>query len=194
MFDRTLNAALPNNLLQHEESLWRSFPPLTLYKGISDFLCFLILLFTPKQPDEILRWPRALISLSNTRNENHKVLEQSWRCFTYQKLRQCSQIPQPSPRVTSTSNRIKTTTIGLIIYKQSARTRLHHLTLSLAEWLRESSRTPGQTQGNLGLTALPHSLDLTPETKRWNLRSAQRSYFVQLHQEHREKPIPSNTR
>ena len=43
MFDRTLNAALPNNLLQHEESLRKSFLPLTLYKGISDFPYFLIL-------------------------------------------------------------------------------------------------------------------------------------------------------
>ena len=44
VFDRTLNPALPNNLLQDKESLKRSFPPLTLYKEISDFLCFLILL------------------------------------------------------------------------------------------------------------------------------------------------------
>ena len=32
-----------------------------------------------------------------------------------------------------------------------------------------SSRTPGETQGNLALTSLPHSLDLTPETKRLTL-------------------------
>ena len=138
--------------------------------------------FTPKQQDEILRWPRVLISLSNTSNENHLVLEQPWRHFTSLKLSQCSQIPQPSPRVTSTSNRIKTTTIGLVIYKHSKRTRLHDLTLSLAEWQRGSSCTRGEIQGNLALFSLPYSFDLTPETKRWNLRSAQRCYFVQLHQ------------
>ena len=138
--------------------------------------------FTPKQQDEILRCPRVLISLSNTRDENHKVLEHPWRHFTSLKLCQCSQLSQPSPRVTSTSNRIKTTTIGLVIYKHSKRTRLHDLTLSLEEWLRGSSCTRGETQGNLALFSLPYSFDLTPETKRWNLRSAQRCYFVQLHQ------------
>ena len=193
MFDRNLSAALPNKLLQHEESLRRTFPPLTLYKGISDFPCFLILMIYTKTT----RWNLALTlrphSLSNTRNENHKVLEQPWRDFTSLKLCQCSQIPQPSSRVTSTSNRIKTITIGLIIYKHFTRIRLHHLTLSLAEWLRGSSRTRWETQ-NLALASFPHSLDLTPETKRWNLRSAQRSYFIQLHQERREKLIPSNTR
>ena len=48
MFDRTFNVALPNNLLKYEESLRRSFPPLTLYKGISDFPYFLILLIYTK--------------------------------------------------------------------------------------------------------------------------------------------------
>ena len=94
-------------------------------------------------------------------------MQQPWRHFTSLKLCQYSQIPQQPPRVTSTSNRIKTTTIGLIIYKHSTRTRLHHLT-SL-QWLRGSSRTPGKTQGNLALTFLPHSLDLTSETKRLTL-------------------------
>ena len=148
--------------------------------------------FTLKQQDEILHWSRVLIPLSNIRHENHKVLKQPWRHFTSLNLYQCSQIPQPSPRVTSTSNRIKTTTNCLIIY-----IRLHNAldyTASLAEWLRESSRTPGETQGNLALTSLSHFLDLTPERKEWKLRSVQRSYFVQLHKESREKLIPSNTR
>ena len=127
MFDRTLNPALPNNLLQHKESLKRSFPPLTLYKEISDFLCFLILLIYIKTTRLKIVLTCILIYLSNTRNENHKFFEQPWRHFTSLKLCQCSQIPQPSPRVTSTSNRIKTTKIGLIIYKHSTRTRLHHL-------------------------------------------------------------------
>ena len=30
---------------------------------------------------------------------------------------------------------------------------------------------------------------LEPETKRWNLRSAQRSHFIELHQEQEEKLI-----
>ena len=44
MFDRILNATRPNNLLQIEEGLQRSFPPLELHKGILDSSCLLILL------------------------------------------------------------------------------------------------------------------------------------------------------
>ena len=44
MFDRILNATLPNNLLQLEEGLRRNFPPLELDKGIFDSPCLLILL------------------------------------------------------------------------------------------------------------------------------------------------------
>ena len=91
------------------------------------------------------------------RNENHKVLKQRWRHFTSLKLCQCSQIPQPPPRVTSTFNRMKTTIIGLIIYKYSTLTSIHHLARQM-------------TEGNFGLTFVPHSLNLTPETKRRNLR------------------------
>ena len=87
------------------------------------------------------------------RNENHKVLKQRWRHFTSLKLCQCSQIPQPPPRVTSTFNRMKTTIIGLIIYKHSTLTRLHHLAREM-------------TEGNFG----DLSLNLTPETKRRSLR------------------------
>ena len=87
------------------------------------------------------------------RNENHKVLKQRWRHSTSLKLCQCSQIPQPPPRVTSTFNRMKTTIIGLIIYKHSTLTRLHHLAREM-------------TEGNFG----DLSLNLTPETKRRSLR------------------------
>ena len=127
MFDRTLNAALPNNLLQHEESLRGSSLPLRLHKGISDSPCLLICWFTPKQQDEILHWPCVVISFSNTRNENHKVLEQSWRHFTSLTLYQYSQIAQPSPRVTSTSNRIKKPWLA------SSCTRLRHLASGISE-------------------------------------------------------------
>ena len=96
-------------------------------------------------------------ALSFPRNENHKVLKQRWRHFTSLKLCQCSQIPQPPPRVTSTFNRMKTTIIGLIIYKYSTLTSIHHLARQM-------------TEGNFGLTFVPHSLNLTPETKRRNLR------------------------
>ena len=92
-------------------------------------------------------------ALSFPRNENHKVLKQRWRHFTSLKLCQCSQIPQPPPRVTSTFNRMKTTIIGLIIYKHSTLTRLHHLAREM-------------TEGNFG----DLSLNLTPETKRRSLR------------------------
>ena len=56
--------------------------------------------------------PCVLISLGNTMNENNKVLEQPWRHFTSLKLSHCYKIPQPSHRVTSTSNRIKTITMA----------------------------------------------------------------------------------
>ena len=139
------------------------------------------------------RWNRkkescVLIFSSKTRDENYKFFEQPWRHFTSLKLCQCF---QPLPRVTSTSNAIKRTIIGLIMYKHSTRTRLHYLTSP--QWLRGSSCTLGERQGNLALTSLCYSLDLPPEAKRWNLRSAQRSCFIQLHQEHSEKLIPSNT-
>ena len=45
----------------------------------------------------------------------------------------CASVLQTTPRVTSTSSRIKTTTIGLIIYKHSARTTLHHLARGMTE-------------------------------------------------------------
>ena len=38
----------------------------------------------------------------------HKVLEKPWKHFTSLKLCKCSQIPHPSPRVASTSNRTET--------------------------------------------------------------------------------------
>ena len=44
MFDWILNATLPNNLLNLEEGMRRSFPPLELRKGILDSHCLLILL------------------------------------------------------------------------------------------------------------------------------------------------------
>ena len=44
MFDRILNATLPNNSLKLGEGLRRSFPPLELRKGILDSPCLLILL------------------------------------------------------------------------------------------------------------------------------------------------------
>ena len=84
-------------------------------------------------------------ALSFPRNENHKVLKQRWRHFTSLKLCQCSQIPQPPPKVTSTFNRMKTTIIGLIIYKHSTLISIHHL--ASPPWLKgildsSSSLTP----------------------------------------------------
>ena len=50
IFDRILYAALPNNVLQLKEGLWRRFPPLELHKGILDSPCLLILLiYTSKE-------------------------------------------------------------------------------------------------------------------------------------------------
>ena len=72
----------------------------------------------------------------------HKVLQQTWRHFTSLKLCKCSQIPLPSPRVTSTYNR----------------NALNYAT-SLAIRLRESSKIPGATKRGIALTSLPHSLD-----------------------------------
>ena len=51
MFDRILNAAQPNNLLQLEEVLRRSFPALGLDEEISDTPCRLI---HQTQQDKIL--------------------------------------------------------------------------------------------------------------------------------------------
>ena len=72
MFNRILNVTLPNNLLQLEEGLRRSFPPLWSSKGILDFPCLLILFIYTKYQDKILDWPHVLISFGNTRNENIK--------------------------------------------------------------------------------------------------------------------------
>ena len=143
--------------------------------------------FHQKQQDEMLNLPRVLISLSNTRNENHIVLQQPWRHFASLKQYHCSQIPQPSPRVASNSNRTKTPINGLIVYKHSTRTKLHHLT-------RETTQGKlRQPWGNTSKpwTHLPPSFPwLTTETKRWNLRSAQRFHFVWLHQEQTEELSP----
>ena len=70
MFDRILTAILLINLSNLTEALRRSFLPLGLHKGILDSPCLLILLIYTKQQDEILNWPRVLISLSNTRKKN----------------------------------------------------------------------------------------------------------------------------
>ena len=51
----------------------------------------------------------------------------------------------------------KPTTIGLIRYKQSTRTKY---ATSLVKRLMGSFGTPWVTQENLRLTSLPHSLDL----------------------------------
>ena len=128
----------------------------------------------PKQQDEMLDWPRTLISLSNTRNENHKILEQPWRHFTCLKLCLCSQIPQLPPRVTSISNRTKTNT-SLIIYKHTTRTKLNHLTHRMTEGKLPH---PLDNTKKSWTYLLPSFLWLIPKTKRWNLRFTQHSHFV----------------
>ena len=86
----------------------------------------------------------------------HKVLELPWRHFTSLKLHKCSEIPHPSPRVTSISNRTKTNHCWLNLLQTL---HIHYYANSLAKRLRGSSRNPRVTQGNLGLTSLPHYLD-----------------------------------
>ena len=44
IFDRVLNGTLPNNLVQLEEGLRRSFPPLEFHAGILDSPCLATLL------------------------------------------------------------------------------------------------------------------------------------------------------
>ena len=56
MFDRTLNATLPKNLLQLAEDLRKSFPPLGLHKGILDSLCLLFLLIHVEHKNLIKSW------------------------------------------------------------------------------------------------------------------------------------------
>ena len=56
-----------------------------------------------------------------------------WLHFTSLKLCTCSQITHPSPRVASTPNRTKPTTMGLTICKYSTHTKLHHLACDRSE-------------------------------------------------------------
>ena len=127
MFNRAINAILLNNLLEFEESLTRSFQPLnnnniqenllyTIYKRILDYPCLLILLIY-NEIKMIKSWTDLTSPFPwvNIRNNDTKILEQLWRHFTCLKRRQCTQIPQSPPRVILTSNRTKTTTIGLIM-------------------------------------------------------------------------------
>ena len=80
----------------------------------------------------------------------------------------------------------KSTTIGLIIYRHSTRTKLRQLA---------GEKTEGKLPNPCGNTRkswahLPSSFFwLTPETKRKNLRFTQCSHFVQLHQEQEEELI-----
>ena len=100
----------------------------------------------------------------------HKVLEKHWRNFTSLKLSEFSQIPHPSPRVTSTFNSRKANHHSITPHTHPhphththTHTQTHTHTdalnyaTSLARRLRESSWTPGIIQVNLGLTSLPHS-------------------------------------
>ena len=77
MFDRIINATLPNNLLQLE-GLRRSFPPLELPKGILDSPCLLIPLIYTNNKTHVIRWQIRLTRVNNSRAVAHK----SWvvRC------------------------------------------------------------------------------------------------------------------
>ena len=56
MFYRILNVTLPNNLLQVEDGLRRSFPPLRLHKEILDSLYLLIfLIYTYNKKNSSIR-------------------------------------------------------------------------------------------------------------------------------------------
>ena len=101
-------------------------------------------------------------------------------------LRNCAnyQIPHPSSRVASNSNRTKTTAIGLIINKHSTHTKY---TKSLAKrlWLPIPWRNTRKSWTHLP----PSFFSIISETKRYSLRFIQCLCFVQLLQQQKEELI-----
>ena len=80
--------------------------------------------------------------------------------FTERRKLNCASVPKSHshhPGWHRPSIEQKPTTIGLIIYKHSRSTKFF---TSLVIRLRESSRTPRLTKGNLGLTSYPPSIPL----------------------------------
>ena len=73
MFDKILNATLPNNLLQLEEGLRRSFLALKLHKGILESPYLLtLLIYTSDKENLSLRRQIRLTRVTNVRAVAHK--------------------------------------------------------------------------------------------------------------------------
>ena len=83
MFDRTINVTLPNSLLQLEEGLRRSFPPVGIQKGILDSPCLLILLiYTKHKNNKIKSWTDTLSSFPWVKQTFSKMFEDiSWNVW-----------------------------------------------------------------------------------------------------------------
>ena len=145
---------------------------------------------TPNSPasdhrNKMKSWtnPASLFFYVKPGAKTKNILEQPGGHFTSLKLCQCSQIPQPPSKVTSTCNRTKTITIGLIIYNNSARIKLHHLTT----WLRGA---PSMDVTQKEILDSPPSLTplISTRNKKINLRSVlhipwgcARHVFLKLH-------------
>ena len=125
MFDKILNATLSNNSLWFEEGLRRSFPPMGYTKESRTPAASKFSWFTLKT-NNLKFWTDLASSFpwvapeKKTMNSWNNPGDISLSC-------QGSQIRRPPPRLTSTSNRTKTTTIRLIIYIHSTRIKLHPL-------------------------------------------------------------------
>ena len=129
----------------------------------------------PAEWEPPLREPEVQLiiwSLKKFSTPIHKILKETWKHLTSLKLWKRSQIPHPSPRVASISNRTKTNhhwlnhqqTIHVYTHTHThthkhthTHTCTHYVTPRAREKTEGSSRTPRITQGNLGLTSLPHS-------------------------------------
>ena len=119
----------------------------------------------PAEWEPPLREPEVQLiiwSLKKFSTPIHKILKETWKHLISLKLWKRSQIPHPSPRVASTSNRTKTNHHWLnhqqtIHVYTHTHTYTHYVTPLAREKTEGSSRTPRITQGNLGLTSLPHS-------------------------------------
>ena len=178
MFDRTLNATLPNNVLhtarrKSEEKLSTAGITTQRHLGLSLSLNSLDL----HQNNKIKSCIDPAFSFSWVTPKT-ETLEQLWKHFTFLKLCHYFQIPQGPPKVTSIFNRTKTTTIGLIIYKQFTRTKWHYLAHGTIE--RELSHPKEILESPPSLIPL-----ITQKDEILHLRSVLN--FVQLHQEQREK-------
>ena len=97
--------------------------------------------------------PQPLTHRRSKHRQRTKIIKQ---CFL--KLCKCSQIPHPSPKEASTSNRTKINH-HLLNHLQTLHTHTHTLNYATSQAVgpRGTSQTPGVAKGNLDLISFPHS-------------------------------------